>query len=635
VFSVLINTIAALERLVVHFVDLCPLVGLNAFTRGPSGRMVGSELPVQPEPQILGHASHEFDATSSSVASPTGRASMVQGIWWPRKLTTSSCLSLREGGKCLCFLVKVTGGLGLATSMVTAFIDWRVVEDSTFWRTRLLTAIFICSLLFVALEDVLEINKSSVMLLSAGVMWSILAVSDHPDESIQGADMLNHQVQNGLEEIGKILLFLLPAMGVCESIDHFNGFALVARAIRCTMAGSRERLMPIICLMTFVLCIVVDSMSATIVSLKILRRLVPDDEFYRRQCGALVVLGANACVWSPIGEVTTAMLWIAGRITPRAIAVSLILPSLASLILPLGIIWGSAVRRNRLEKQQARSIEMAKGPSDSFDTQAFEDEPSSTVSDPLEIDHDMVPVGQVASEKVELLHETGPHPIGVEEKVTFSNVTALCLGISCILMVPVLKWRTELPPYFGMLFVLGLMWAVTDALSLQPRAADANRDIHKSGGTSQLGVIAALHKIDLGGLLFFAGVLQSVAALDAANILRGYAELLSHSFGDSPVAISIFLGLSSALVDNVPLVQAAIDMFAGVEVDAPLWQLVALAAGTGGSLLSTGGIAGVTFMGMEGISFIWYCKNVSVWAVAGFFSGIAVYQLQTWVVGQS
>lgn len=124
-----------------------------------------------------------------------------------------------------------------------------------------------------------------------------------------------------------------------------------------------------------------------------------------------------------------------------------------------------------------------------------------------------------------------------------------------------------------------------------------------------------------------------MAALDSANILHSHARRLKHTFGESPVAICIFLGLSSALVDNVPLVGAAIDMFDGVEVDDPLWQLVALCAGTGGSLLSTGGIAGVTFMNMEGISFMWYFRHVTLFALIGFFSGIGTYQLQRWVVG--
>lgn len=215
-----------------------------------------------------------------------------------------------------------------------------------------------------------------------------------------------------------------------------------------------------------------------------------------------------------------------------------------------------------------------------------------------------------------------------DEEVTCMSVMALFIGVGCILTVPVLKMHTGLPPYFGMLFALGLMWIITDVTGIRPPDAD-KRDEH---GPPQSGVVEALHKVDLAGLFFFAGVLQSVAALDASNILRGYAASLHASFGNSPVMISIILGLSSSVVDNVPLVEAAIDMFDGVGVDDPLWQLIALAAGTGGSLLSTGGIAGVTFMSMEGVSFMWYVRNVTCWALVGFVSGIAAYQLQRFII---
>merc|ERR1712129_256906 len=157
--------------------------------------------------------------------------------------------------------------------------------------------------------------------------------------------------------------------------------------------------------------------------------------------------------------------------------------------------------------------------------------------------------------------------------------------------------HTNLPPYFGMLFALGLLWFVIDLLGL---GADAHAEEElREGSQPHTGVIAALHNVDIAGLLFFAGIIQSVSALDAAHVLHDLAESLKRTFGGDPVAMSITLGLSSALVDNVPLVEAAIDMFHDTPVDDPLWQLIALAAGTGGSLLATGGIAGVTFMGVE------------------------------------
>jgi len=224
-----------------------------------------------------------------------------------------------------------------------------------------------------------------------------------------------------------------------------------------------------------------------------------------------------------------------------------------------------------------------------------------------------------------------------------ANTLVLILGIGCILLVPVLKMATGLPPYMGMLAALGIVWFVTDTHTFHRLAHRVKHD--KAEGTAQDSdvspagsqftppppgsVVEALHKMDLTGLLFFAGVLLAVSALDAASCLKNYAEFLVWACGNSPVAISTVLGISSAVVDNVPLVQAAIDMFGDdVPTNDPLWHLVALAAGTGGSILSIGSIAGVTLMAMEGVGYLWYVRKVSMWAALGFGCGIAVYQLQ-------
>lgn len=502
--------------------------------------------------------------------------------------------------------------LFLSCTMIAAFIGWRVLEDDKWTRNTTLSCIFAVGLGTVALEDVLHFNKSATMLLCAGIMWTVLAVSDHPIESEAGMQKLDHQLEDGVEEIGKILLFLLPAMGLCETIDHFDGFAVIAHSVRYAMGGRKQMLLPIICLFTFVMCIVVDSMSAMLVSLKTLQRLSRHDDEWRRKCGALAVLGANACVWSPIGEVTTAMLWINGKITPLKIAAWLILPSLASLLVPLAILWGLALRNDRLKGEMA----CRKASRDRGFSQVAADEGHSGAGENTN-DVDQIDPGDVES-----LHK--PPDVHVDE-LSRSSIFVFCLGISCIITVPILKLHTGLPPYFGMLFALGLMWFIMDMIALRTHG------VKDHSGHS--GVMAALHKVDLAGLLFFAGVLQSVAALDSAHILRWFAHKLKITFGDNPFIISIALGISSSLVDNVPLVEAAIDMFDHAEVDSPLWQLVALAAGTGGSLLITGGIAGVTFMGVEGVSFAWYFRNVTLYAIIGFFSGIFVYFVQRTLVG--
>jgi len=232
-------------------------------------------------------------------------------------------------------------------------------------------------------------------------------------------------------------------------------------------------------------------------------------------------------------------------------------------------------------------------------------------------------------------------------EVTLSKVLVLVLGIACIFMVPILKMTTGLPPYMGMLLALGIIWFVTDtrafrrlakpvdvvsAPSLRHNGGEATPRTPKEEHFGEEGVIEALHKMDLTGLLFFAGVLFAVAALNTAGVLSDYAELLVRLCGKSPVVICSLLGISSAVVDNVPLVEAAINMFDHPQDD-PLWQLVALAAGTGGSILSVGSIAGVTLMTMEGVGYLWYCRRVSFWAVVGFACGIATYQLERQLFG--
>lgn len=214
------------------------------------------------------------------------------------------------------------------------------------------------------------------------------------------------------------------------------------------------------------------------------------------------------------------------------------------------------------------------------------------------------------------------------EPITSTQILSLAIGIVVILLVPVLKIVSGLPPYLGMLLALGLMWLISELLHFDTQSMDDH-----GHGAIPRGVAAALHKVDLTGLLFFTGVLLCVGALDSAGVLTMYATMLVNSVGHSPVALCTFLGISSAIVDNVPLVEASIDMFKDVPTDDRLWQLVALAAGTGGSMLSVGSIAGVTLMSMEGVGFLWYCKRITPWAFLGFIFGIGAYQLQYTLAG--
>jgi len=443
-------------------------------------------------------------------------------------------------------------------------------------EAKIMTMIFLCALILVATEDLTCINKSAVIMVTAAVLWLWMAVSYKPIKLATGGWGLNRELHAGLLDTASTVLFLLPAMGVVETIDHFDGFAPITYLV----SSSRRNLMPIIFVMTFALSSVIDNLTSTIVAVKILHKLLPDDEELRKQCGALAVIASNAGgAWSPIGDLTTTMLWIEGKISVTPTVHWLLFPSVLSGVLPLvGFMW------------QARP---------SFDDRREQ---------PWEVS------GGLA-----------------RTVVTHREAGALIMGLLCILMVPALKVGCGLPPYLGMLLALGLFWLLTDLLGF--RGKESVDDDAKHHGPPRAGVVAALKKVELTGLLFITGVLLAVGALNTAGVLKNCARHLHTITGGSPVTLSILLGLSSAVVDNVPLVDACIDMYEAMPRDDALWQLLALSAGTGGSILSIGSMAGVLLMSMENVGFLWYCRNASVWAILGFFLGIGMYQIEVHVFG--
>ncbi|CAE7741257.1 NHD1 [Symbiodinium pilosum] len=354
-------------------------------------------------------------------------------------------------------------------------------------RVQVMSVLFAAGLFIVAVEDVVGINKSAMMMVLAAVMWTFLAVGYHPNNSKAGYMQLHEELNRGLEEVGSVLLFLLPAMGVVESIDHFDGFALANMAIRRAIEGRKDRLMPIICILTFFLSSVIDNLTSTIVAVKILRRLASEDEEYRRLCGGLAVIAANAGgAWSPIGDVTTTMLWIQEKITATNTVLWLFFPSFAAGVLPL---WGLRCQARRLIAEPSpaehRIKDRKKGP-------GWEQEPLKEAG----------------------LEEDAP------DHITRQKVVALTFGVLCILMVPGLKMGCGLPPYLGMLLALGLMWLLTDVLHFQGHLENGAASPVEDHGPPQLGVVSALRKVDLTGLLFFTGVLLAIGALNAAGVLK-------------------------------------------------------------------------------------------------------------------
>lgn len=466
---------------------------------------------------------------------------------------------------------------------------------------KVLSVMFAVGLFLVATEDYTGINKSAVMMVAASTMWTVHAIGYNPNESKQGEHKLTHEINEGIEDVGSVILFLLPAMALVESIDHFEGFAIVTHIIEKGMAGNREMLIPIISVLTFFLSSVIDNLTSTIVSLKLLHHVAREDKEWRKFCGGAVVVASNAGgTWSPIGDVTTIMLWIQGKITVNNTIIWLIFPSLVAGLLPMiGIIFHS---RYVLAARDAAKAALS-------DAESSEVRRNSNESP--------------AFERQWTVDAPEPPP----SEVNAHNIQMFAMGVSCILSVPVLKAITGLEPWLGMLLALGLMWLITDAISTEKDHA------LRAIGPPQHGVVEALRKVDLCGLLFFAGVLLAVGCLNAAGVLQRFAQQLAGWCGGSEVLLSSMLGVASAIVDNVPLVAASIEMFDDVPVDDKLWQLIALASSTGGSLTSVGSIAGVTFMNMEGISFMWYIKYVTVWAAVGFAAGIFAYQAELTLFG--
>jgi len=505
--------------------------------------------------------------------------------------------------------LKAAGIIFLVVVFVLALIGQpRRIIDEVETKANLMSALFLVGLVLVVLEDHVGVNKSAIMLMVSATMWTFLAVGFHPHESHQNHEALKEELERGLKDVGAIILFLLPAMGVVESIDHFDGFAVVTRIILQTTGGRREPLMPILCFLTFFLSAIIDNLTATIVSLKLLRHVAGSDRHLRHAIGGLVVIAANAGgAWSPVGDVTTTMLWLSDKISVTRTITWLFVPSMVAGVSPMVGIWWELRRHERRNEAERRRME------DLADNE---------------------------NSRSESTHSEATCPVLPE--VTRAKILVLVLGVLCIFMVPVLKMTTGLPPYLGMLLALGILWFVTDtaafhsladlpklSLDLEAEGTPRTRASSHFAAPEPGSVVEALHKMDLTGLLFFAGVLLAVGALDAAGVLDSYAKMLVKLCAGSPVAITSLLGVSSAVVDNVPLVEASINMFGETTpTDDPLWQLTALAAGTGGSILSVGSIAGVTLMTMEGVGYLWYCRRVSLWAALGFAGGIGTYQLE-------
>ncbi|MFK5983180.1 MAG: sodium:proton antiporter NhaD [Flavobacteriaceae bacterium] len=449
--------------------------------------------------------------------------------------------------------------------------------------TSIIILIFVIGYLSITLEHPLKLDKTVPALIMAALIWGVLAIGFHAGwfnvidthenvfNFLTGGGEASHGFDNALlHHLGKtaeILVFLIGAMTIVEIIDLHRGFEILKGAVK---TKSKVKLLWIIGIIAFVLSAIIDNLTATIVLITLLRKLIQKRE-ERLWYAAMVVIAANAGgAWSPIGDVTTTMLWIADNVTAMGLIEFVILPSIVCFVVPFFI---------------ASKMKVFKG---NITIDASEDE---------------------AAEKL------------------LSSKTMLFLGLGMIVSVPIFKTITHLPPYIGMMFALGIVWLVSEYIHPEEDFNDERKHLYSAHkALSRIEISSIL--FFLGILMAVAGletlVYDTVNGVDMGT-LRYLAEVLQGAIPNQDVVVML-LGVLSAVIDNVPLVAASMGMYDS-PTDSVLWHFIAYSAGTGGSMLIIGSAAGVAAMGMEKIDFIWYLKKVTWLAFAGFIAGAAVFLL--------
>lgn len=436
--------------------------------------------------------------------------------------------------------------------------------------------LFVIGYACIALEHPLKINKSASALLLAALLWVCAVIGGESlllnDAALRDYLMINpgsgfsdwlihHKLIEILGDVSQIIFFLMGAMTIVEIIDNQGGFSIITEKIATT---HKVKLLWIISLLSFFMSAVLDNMTSAIVMVALLRKLIGNKQdrwFY----ASMVIVAANSGgAWSPIGDVTTIMLWIAGKVTTLNIIEMTFIASLVSLIVPLVVL--SFIMKGNVER---------------------------------------------------------PHSAHASEEYSaprWQQILFLVLGVACLIFVPIFKTITHLPPYIGMLAGVGVMWVTSEIVHRKSEKEVQHRH----------SITNVLSRIDVPSLLFFLGILLAVNALATV----GHLELLSQKLDSIPLSepskyyvINMIIGVLSSVVDNVPLVAGAMNMYS-FPTDHYFWEFLAYCAGTGGSILIIGSAAGVAVMGMEKIDFIWYLKKISWIALIGYFAGCGVFILE-------
>lgn len=468
----------------------------------------------------------------------------------------------------------------------------------------LMAVVFVLGYLMIALEYNIHVEKAASALLTATLLWTLLVfgadsllateIANHAAQGVHAvgeshgaSTVLNEKLRENLSEIAEILFFLMGAMVIVETVDAHGGFSVITNRIKTTNA---MKLLWIVGGLAFFLSALLDNLTTTIVMISLLRKLVADQKMRWWYAGMVVVAANAGGAWSPIGDVTTTMLWIGNQITASRIIVDIIVPSLIAAIVPLLVLSLSLRGKTVTRPEPAQLAKTAEG----------------------EQGHAL------------------PEGVDISPRL---KMAVLAMGVGALVFVPVFKSITHLPPYMGVLFGLSILWIFTEVM---------HRNLDKYA-RKHITVVGVLSRVDMPSVMFFMGILLAVASLSTAGHLADAGVWLDAKFGNLYI-INVMIGLLSSVVANVPLVAGAMKMYpllgdaalnglSGAELarahqfvqDGEFWHFLAYCAGTGGSCLIIGSAAGIAAMGMEKIPFMWYLKRISWLALIGYLSGAATY----------
>lgn len=440
---------------------------------------------------------------------------------------------------------------------------------------------FVLGYILIALEGPLKINKSATALMMCVLCWTFYMMNPlgfvqlvHPEDGVTSANMMDYVYtlfKDLLGDTSETLFFLLGAMTIVEIVDANGGFNFVKEILQ---SKSKRSLMWKIAFLTFFLSAILDNLTTTIVMIMVLRKIIKSHEDRLYYIGAVVIAANSGGAFSPIGDVTTIMLWVNNLITSEGVISSIFTASLASMIVPTFILQFGLHGKIDPEVEENGTKKLYFTP--------------------------------------------------IERKIVFF------LGVGGLIFVPIFRYLTNLPPFMGILLALGVLWFTTEVFYKRKVRKGLKEDPRHR-------VAALLNKIDLSTILFFLGILMAVNCLQEVGVLNNLGEWVRSASGGNSYIVTGAIGIVSSIVDNVPLVAGCIGMYPVAEsgplaLDGVFWQLLAYCAGVGGSILIIGSAAGVIAMGLEKISFGWYLKHVSWVALIGYFAGMLVYWIQNHII---